>query len=165
MVSPLSRGKRMDVVASIFAGAEIGTRSCVLCFLSTDMFNQVIGQSGSALSGWAFDRKPDHHARQAKRIYTLQSTISENFFLQIAREVGCPYGDTETESMVNCLKREKTTVEIVDAHKRYIVKSRIWFRFRFKNDGYFLRTMSVITVAWVSVGLLPVPRPGDRPSS
>jgi hypothetical protein len=31
--------------------------------LSTENFHKVIGQSGSALAGWAFDNEPEKHAK------------------------------------------------------------------------------------------------------
>merc|ERR1719309_1904150 len=67
--------------------------------LSQPYFNQVIAESGSALSSWAFDSDPEKHAKD----------IAGGF-------LGCP-----TESipeMVNCLKNEKSAQEILFCRKR-----------------------------------------------
>jgi len=73
--------------------------------LSQPYFNQVIAESGSALSSWAFDSNPEKHAKD----------IAGGF-------LGCP-----TESipeMVNCLKYEKSAQEIISAHKQYYTAER-----------------------------------------
>merc|ERR1711915_1093102 len=73
--------------------------------LSQPYFNQVIAESGSALSSWAFDSDPEKHAKD----------IAGGF-------LGCP-----TESipeMVNCLKNEKSAQEIISAHKKYYTAER-----------------------------------------
>ena len=33
-------------------------------FSPSDNFQKVIGQSGSALAGWAFDNEPEKHAKE-----------------------------------------------------------------------------------------------------
>ena len=70
--------------------------------VSTQFFSQAIAESGSALSSWAYDDTPEQHAKD----------ISGEF-------LGCPT-DT-TAGMVNCLKNEKSVLDIVSAHKSYYV--------------------------------------------
>jgi len=79
--------------------------------MSQPYFHQAIAQSGSALSGWAFDSDPENHAKD------------------IAHIAGCP---TYTHrKMINCLKNEKTPEDIVLAHKEYYTAERAVARMGF----------------------------------
>jgi len=72
--------------------------------LSQPYFHQAIAESGSALSGWAFDSKPELHGKA------------------VASLIDCP-----TENMnelVNCLKGEKTHQEIVLGHSQFVKSER-----------------------------------------
>ena len=52
----------MTIFGESAGSAAIG--HLVLSPLTDGLFSQGIGQSGSALSPWAFDDQPDYHARQ-----------------------------------------------------------------------------------------------------
>jgi hypothetical protein len=71
--------------------------------ISSNKFQRVIGQSGSALAGWAFDKQPDKHAKD------------------IAARVGCPTDNLD--NLVQCMKHEKSVDEIVEVHIKYIVST------------------------------------------
>ena len=70
--------------------------------VSMQYFSQVIAESGSALSSWAFDDTPQKHATEIAGTY-----------------LNCPT-DTIT-NMINCLKNEKSAKDIVIGHKDYYV--------------------------------------------
>jgi len=73
--------------------------------LSQPYYQQVIAESGSALSSWAFDSDPEKHAKDI-----------------VGGFMDCP---TESvEEMVNCIKYEKTAADIVVAHKKYYTAER-----------------------------------------
>jgi len=72
--------------------------------ISQPYFQQAIVQSGSALSSWAFDSEPETHAHQISQI------------------MGCPI-DTNAK-LINCLKNEKSAVDIINAHKTYYHSER-----------------------------------------
>ena len=61
----------------------------------------MIGQSGSALAGWAFDKEPEYHARR------------------IARKVDCDLPDQE--DLIQCLKNIPA-INITLAHVEYRVR-------------------------------------------
>jgi len=72
--------------------------------MSQPYFHQAIAESGSALSSWAFDSDPEHHAKDISAI------------------MDCP---TYTHRVwINCLKNEKTHEDIVLAHKKYYTRER-----------------------------------------
>jgi carboxylesterase type B len=64
------------------------------------LFHRAIGQSGSAVSPWAFDFEPEFHARR------------------IARKLECDLD--EQSALVECMKN-KTFTEITKAHSEYVV--------------------------------------------
>ena len=64
------------------------------------MFHRAIGQSGSALAGWAFDKEPEYHARR------------------IARKLDCDKADQE--DLIQCLK-DIPAINLTMAHKEYVV--------------------------------------------
>ena len=64
------------------------------------LFHRVIGQSGSALAGWAFDKEPEYHARR------------------IAGYANCDLPDQE--DMIQCLK-DIPAINLTLAHKDYRV--------------------------------------------
>merc|ERR1712212_597437 len=80
--------------------------------LSQPYFHQAIAESGSALSGWAFDSSPESHAHE------IAST-----------HLGCP--TDSTTALVNCLKNEKTFQDIVLAHGKYVKGERAVARMGF----------------------------------
>ena len=85
-------------------GESAGAASATYHMLSPKSkhnFHRVIGESGSALAGWAFDKEPEKHAKE------------------IAARLGCPTDNID--DMVHCLKYEKSIKEIVDTHTEYIV--------------------------------------------
>jgi len=71
--------------------------------LTEGLFHRVIGQSGSALAGWAFDKEPEYHARR------------------IAGKVGCDLPDQE--DMILCLK-DLPAINITLAHSEYRKEER-----------------------------------------
>merc|ERR1712241_301090 len=73
--------------------------------LSEPYFQQSIAESGSALSGWAFDSTPETHAHE------IAST-----------HLGCP--TDSTAALVSCLKNEKTFQDIVLGHGKYVKGER-----------------------------------------
>merc|ERR1711910_271077 len=80
--------------------------------LSEPYFHQAIAESGSALSGWAFDSTPESHAHE------IAST-----------HLGCP--TDSTAALVNCLKNEKTFQDIVLGHGKYVKGERAVARMGF----------------------------------
>ena len=64
------------------------------------LFHRAIGQSGSAVSPWAFDFEPEFHARR------------------IAKKLGCDAA--EQKDIVLCMKTKNST-EITIAHSEYVV--------------------------------------------
>ena len=64
------------------------------------LFHRLIGQSGTAISDWAFDTKPEYHARR------------------IAHKLDCDLPDKE--NLIKCLK-ELPEVKITAAHAEYVV--------------------------------------------
>ena len=64
------------------------------------LFHRVIGQSGSALAGWAFDKEPEYHARR------------------IASKANCDLPDQE--DLIQCLK-DIPAINVTLAHKEYRV--------------------------------------------
>jgi len=83
-------------------GESAGSASVTYHMLSQGslpLFNQAIGESGSALSSWALDSYPEKHAKEISEI------------------IGC---DTSSNgNMINCLKNEKTIEDIVLGHRTY----------------------------------------------
>jgi len=71
----------------------------MLSELSMPLFDQAIGQSGSALSSWAHDSEPEKHAKEISEI------------------IGCT--SANNADMIHCLKNEKTIQDIVLGHKAY----------------------------------------------
>jgi len=95
-------------------GESAGSASVTYHMLSEDsqpLFNQAIGESGSALSSWAFDSNPEGHAKD------------------IASVVGCD--TSSTSNMVHCLKNEKSIQDIVLGHKAYYTVEREYARLGF----------------------------------
>jgi len=80
--------------------------------LSQPYFHQAIAESGSALSGWAFDSTPESHAHEIA-----------------ATHLGCP--TDSTTALVNCLKNEKTFQDIVLGHGKYVKGERAVARMGF----------------------------------
>ncbi|TRY77841.1 hypothetical protein TCAL_06802 [Tigriopus californicus] len=83
-------------------GESAGSASVTLLMLSPQaegLFHQAIGDSGSAISGWAVDNFPEASA------------------LKYAEFTKCPL--TPREAMVSCLKFERTTQELVNAHEQF----------------------------------------------
>jgi len=72
--------------------------------LSQPYFHQAIAESGSALSGWAFDSKPEQHGKN------------------VSKHIGCPTDDMN--KLVTCLKGEKTHQEIVLGHNQFVKTER-----------------------------------------
>lgn len=84
-------------------GESAGSASVTYHMLSQDSmqyFSQAIAESGSALSSWAFDATPEKHATE----------IAGNY-------LNCPTDNTQT--MISCLKNEKSAMDIVLGHKDY----------------------------------------------
>jgi len=83
-------------------GESAGSASVTYHMLSQGsqpLFNQAIGESGSALSSWALDSEPEKHAKE------------------IAGIIGCD--TTSNDNMIHCLKNEKTIQDIVLGHRTY----------------------------------------------
>merc|ERR1712212_178959 len=72
--------------------------------LSQPYFHQAIAESGSALSGWAFDSKPELHGKA------------------VASLIDCPTDNMN--ELVSCLKDEKTHQEIVLGHSQFVKSER-----------------------------------------
>jgi len=87
----------------------------MLSDLSAPYFNKVIAESGSALSSWAFDEQPEKHAKD------------------IASTLGCPMETTEAFS--SCLINDRTSKEIVLAHKKYYQAERVEGRLGFGGSS------------------------------
>jgi len=99
-------------------GESAGSASAtyhMLSPLSQPYFNQVIAESGSALSSWAFDEQPEKHAQD------------------IAASLGCPMDSMDAFS--NCLRNERTAAEIVIAHKKYYQAERVEGRLGFGGSS------------------------------
>ena len=93
-------------------------------------FHQAIAESGSALSGWAFDSSPESHAHEIASTHlgcpTDSTTalvgcshISSN--VQYTSSGSYPVPKPDSFHQVNCLKNEKTFQDIVLAHGKYVV--------------------------------------------
>eukprot|EP00095_Tigriopus_kingsejongensis_P005622 maker-scaffold335_size202896-snap-gene-1.19 protein:Tk05622 transcript:maker-scaffold335_size202896-snap-gene-1.19-mRNA-1 annotation:"hypothetical protein DAPPUDRAFT_240263" len=67
------------------------------------LFSQGIGQSGSAISPWAFDRDPNFHAKN------------------IAAKMDC---DNEDHSQIVACLRTKSAQEIMSKHREYVSEER-----------------------------------------
>ena len=63
-------------------------------------YTQAIAESGSALSSWAFDSDPEKHAKDI-----------------VGGFMDCPTDNIA--DMVKCIKYEKTSSDVVIAHKKY----------------------------------------------
>lgn len=87
-------------------GESAGSASVTYLMLSplaTPYFHNVIAESGSALSSWAFDSSPQRHAQD------------------IASGLDCP--TDSTKEMIACLKA-KPAKDIVLSHKKYVKNER-----------------------------------------
>jgi len=99
-------------------GESAGSASVTYLMLSplaTPYFQQVIAESGSALSSWAFDITPEKHAKE------------------IASFLDCPMDSTR--SLISCLKQDKTAKEIVLSHKKYVHSERAQGRLGFGGSS------------------------------
>merc|ERR1712055_561781 len=83
----------------------------MLSEMSESYFHQAIAESGSAISGWAFDSEPEQHAKE------------------IASIMECPTHNNR--DLIQCLKNEKTPEDIVLAHKHYYTAERAEARMGF----------------------------------
>jgi len=92
---------RITIFGESAGSASIG--HLLLSDSTNGLFAQGIGQSGSALSSWAFDKNPEFHARN------------------IAEKTGCT--DENVEELVSCLKMLPVET-ITSAAKAYISESR-----------------------------------------
>jgi len=92
---------RITIFGESAGSASIG--HLLLSDSTNGLFAQGIGQSGSALSSWAFDEKPEFYART------------------IAAKVGCV--DEDPDELVACLKLLPVE-EITEAGKEYVKESR-----------------------------------------
>ena len=79
------------------------------------MFHRAIGQSGSALAGWAFDKEPEYHTRR------------------LARKVGCDKADQE--DLIQCMK-DIPAINITLAHSEYRVSSNIGTLGYYRNTQF-----------------------------
>jgi len=73
--------------------------------LSQPYYKQAIAESGSALSSWAFDSDPEKHAKDI-----------------VGGFMDCPTDNIA--DMVKCIKYEKTSSDVVIAHKKYYTAER-----------------------------------------
>jgi len=83
--------------------------------LSQPYFHQAIAESGSALSGWAYDSEPKKHAEQIAELMNCKTDTVRN--------------------MIHCLKNEKTAEDIVLAHKAYYTAEREQARMGFGGSS------------------------------
>ena len=67
--------------------------------VSRGLFSRAVIMSGSATAQWAVNARPAQHARG------------------LARELGCPL--SEVESMVRCVKYQRTVEQIITAQEQY----------------------------------------------
>ena len=98
---------RVTIFGESAGSASIG--HLLLSDVTTGLFAQGIGQSGSALASWAFDAQPEQHA------------------LNIASKVGCIMAENGVEShddLVACL-RELPAVNISHAFNDYMKEDRL----------------------------------------
>jgi len=91
---------------------------------SQPYFSQAIAESGSAISSWALDSEPEKHAKEIAGAF-----------------LGCPVDSTS--NMINCLKNEKSTLEIVTAHKDYYTIERENARMGFGGSAPCAQTHGV----------------------
>ena len=97
----------MTIFGESAGSASIG--HLLLSDVTTGLFAQGIGQSGSALASWAFDAHPEQHA------------------LEIASKVGCimaENGVTSHDDLVACL-RELPATNISHAFNDYMKEDRL----------------------------------------
>jgi len=92
---------RITIFGESAGSASIG--HLLLSDSTNGLFAQGIGQSGSALSSWAFDNNPEYYARI------------------IAEKAGCT--DSDVESLITCLKAQPVET-ITKAAKEYVEESR-----------------------------------------
>jgi len=92
---------RITIFGESAGSASIG--HLLLSDSTNGLFSQGIGQSGSALSSWAFDKNPEFHSRN------------------IAEKAGCT--DENVDDLVSCLKLQPVE-SITSAAKAYIAESR-----------------------------------------
>jgi len=92
---------RITIFGESAGSASIG--HLLLSDSTNGLFSQGIGQSGSALSSWAFDKNPEFHSRN------------------IAEKTGCT--DENVDDLVSCLKLLPVE-SITTAAKAYISESR-----------------------------------------
>eukprot|EP00091_Calanus_sinicus_P025444 TRINITY_DN971_c0_g1_i10.p1 TRINITY_DN971_c0_g1~~TRINITY_DN971_c0_g1_i10.p1 ORF type:complete len:352 (-),score=125.29 TRINITY_DN971_c0_g1_i10:131-1186(-) len=92
---------RITIFGESAGSASIG--HLLLSDSTNGLFSQGIGQSGSALSSWAFDKNPEFHSRN------------------IAEKAGCT--DENLDDLVSCLKLLPVE-SITSAAKAYIGESR-----------------------------------------
>eukprot|EP00090_Calanus_glacialis_P005797 TRINITY_DN14495_c0_g1_i1.p1 TRINITY_DN14495_c0_g1~~TRINITY_DN14495_c0_g1_i1.p1 ORF type:complete len:687 (+),score=181.02 TRINITY_DN14495_c0_g1_i1:28-2088(+) len=92
---------RITIFGESAGSASIG--HLLLSDSTNGLFSQGIGQSGSALSSWAFDKNPEFHSRN------------------IAEKTGCT--DENLDDLVSCLKLLPVQ-SITSAAKAYIDESR-----------------------------------------
>jgi len=90
---------RITIFGESAGSAAIG--HLLLSELTTGMFQQGIGQSGSALASWAFDEDPEKHA------------------LALADMLGCPKDEGVTEDQVVQCMRQLPAVNVSSAFKDY----------------------------------------------
>ena len=98
---------RVTIFGESAGSASIG--HLLLSDVTTGLFAQGIGQSGSALASWAFDDHPEEHA------------------LKIASKVGCimaENGVASHDDLVACL-RELPAVNISHAFNDYMKEDRL----------------------------------------